>query len=97
MIRHVVLLKWKENTSQEAIRAVTEAFTSLPGLIPEIRSYQFGPDLGIYAGNADYVLVADFENQQDFETYSVHEHHIALMKTVSLPIMASFSSAQFEI
>lgn len=97
MIRHVVLLKWKENTPQQAIQAVTEAFSKLPGLIPEIRSYQFGPDLGLYPGNADYLLVADFDTQQHFQIYANNQDHIELMKTVSMPIMESFQSAQFEI
>lgn len=95
MIRHVVLLHWKPNTSAEAIAAVTDAFTTLSTLIPDIRSYQFGPDLAIYDSNADYVVVADFDNEADFKAYVVHPEHTALMKEVSVPIMASFSSAQF--
>ena len=97
MIRHIVLLTWKENTPQQAVDAVTEAFSQLPALIPEIRQYQFGPDLGMYPDNADYLLVADFDNQQDFQAYAVNEDHIELMKAVSMPIMESFHSAQFEI
>ena len=97
MIRHIVLMKWKEGTPDQAIQAVSDAFARLPGLIPEIRAYQFGPDLGIYPGNADYLLVADFDNQQDFKTYASNQDHIALMKSVSMPIMESFQSAQFEI
>lgn len=97
MIRHVVLIKWKEDTPDQAVQAVSDAFSRLPGLIREIRAYQFGPDLGLYPGNADYLLVADFDNQQDFESYASNQDHIELMKTVSMPIMASFQSAQFEI
>ena len=97
MIRHIVLMKWKENTPDQAVQAVSDAFARLPQLIPEIRSYQFGPDLGIYPGNADYLLVADFDNQEDFKIYASNQDHIALMKSVSMPIMESFQSAQFEI
>lgn len=97
MIRHIVLMKWKENTPDQAVQAVSDAFARLPQLIPEIRAYQFGPDLGIYPGNADYLLVADFDNQQDFKTYAKNPGHIELMKSVSMPIMASFNSAQFEV
>jgi Stress responsive A/B Barrel Domain len=97
MIRHIVLLNWKENTERSAIDKVTEAFASLPSRIPEIRSYQFGPDLEIYEGNADYVLVADFDNEEDFKTYVVHPDHGRLMKEVSLPITQSYQSAQFSL
>ena len=97
MIRHVVLLHWKPNTPVEAIEAVTNAFTTLSTLIPQIRSYQFGPDLAIYDSNADYVVIADFDNEADFKAYVVNPDHGALMKEVSVPIMASFSSAQFQL
>jgi hypothetical protein len=97
MIRHVVLMKWKENTPGHAVQAVSDAFARLPQLIPEIRAYQFGPDLGIYPGNADYLLVADFDNLPDFKIYANNPDHIELMKSVSMPIMESFNSAQFEI
>ncbi len=97
MIRHIVLMKWKENTPDQAVRAVSDAFARLPPLIPEIRAYKFGPDLGIYPGNADYLLVADFDNQEDFKSYANNQDHIELMKSVSMPIMESFNSAQFEI
>ncbi len=96
MIKHVVLLNWKAGTSEEQIRAVTEAFATLPALIPEIRSYQFGPDCGLNDDNADYVLVAEFANKEDFQHYAIHPEHFAVMKAVSLPILESFKTAQFE-
>lgn len=97
MIRHVVMLHWQPGTSAAAVAAVTEAFAKLPALIPEIKSYQFGPDLGLFEGNADYVLVAEFDNEQDFKDYSSHPDHIELMKAVTMPIMASFSAVQFNV
>ncbi len=97
MIRHVVLLHWKQSASPEAVQAVTDAFAKLPALIPEIRSYQFGSDLGIYDSNADYVVVADFDNEKDFKTYVTHADHGKLMMEVSMPIMESFNSAQFQL
>ena len=97
MIRHVVLLNWKENTSAEAIQAVTDTLAKLPGLIAEIQSYQFGPDMAIYEGNADYVVVAEFASEEDFKAYVVHPDHNGMMKEVAMPIMESFSSAQFQL
>ena len=70
---------------------------TLPGKIPEIRSYQFGPDLRVNKRNAHYVLVADFESRAAFETYVDHPAHVDLMKNLTGPILASFSSAQFEL
>jgi hypothetical protein len=33
-----------------------------PGLIPEIRSFECGPDLGVNAGNWDFAVVAAFDS-----------------------------------
>lgn len=97
MIRHLVLLHWNENASEAEIAAVSAAFAKLPALIAEIKNYQFGPDLAFYKSNADYVVVADFENEADFKTYVKHPDHTGLMAQVTAPIMASFSSAQFQL
>lgn len=97
MIRHVVLLNWNENTDETSILKVTEGFSVLAETIPEIKSYTFGADAGIYKGNADYGLVADFETEVDFTTYVTHPKHQAFMKNVTGPLIASFQSIQFVI
>ena len=97
MIRHVVLLKWNEKCTDEAVQAVTEGLAALPGKIPEIRSYQFGPDLRTNERNADYVLVGDFESEADFKTYVEHPAHVDFMRNLTGPILDSFSAAQFEL
>ena len=97
MIRHVVLLSWNEEGTIAAVANVTEGLSKLPAQIPEIKSYCFGPDLELFKGNANYVLVADFESEEDFKSYVEHPAHQDFMKKVTGPIMASFHSAQFEV
>ena len=97
MIRHVVLLSWNEKCTDAAVQAVTDGLAALPGQIPEIRSYQFGPDLKLNRRNADYVLVGDFESEEDYETYVSHPAHVDLMKNLTGPILDSFNAAQFEL
>jgi len=97
MIRHVVLLTWNENCTEAAVEAVTRGLAALPKQIPEIRSYRFGRDLGLGRKNADYVLVADFDSLEDFESYVPHPAHVDLLKNLTGPILDSFVSAQFEI
>ena len=96
MIKHVVLLKWKPEVTPSQVEAVSAAFDALRQEIPEIVSYTFGPDAGIYRGNADYALVAEFRNEADLQAYVNHPRHQALMAEVTGPIMASFQSIQFK-
>ena len=97
MVRHVVLLSWNEKFDDEAVEAVTRGFADLPAQIPEIRAYTFGPDLQTDRRNSDYVLVADFDNEEDFQTYSNHPAHIDFMKRLTIPILSSFKTAQFAL
>ncbi len=97
MIRHVVLLTWKEGVSDEQIAKVNEAFTALPEKVPGIVNNSFGPDLSIFPGNADYVLILDVENEDDLQAYVAHPAHTELMESVTGPLMASWATAQLSI
>ena len=97
MIRHVVLLNWKQDTPDTAIAKVTAGLAELMPQIDEIRHCSFGPDLGLYGNNADYALVTDFETAEDFYSYVDDPAHRNLLKHVTGPILASWSSAQFDL
>mgnify|MGYP001954319768 CR=1 FL=1 len=97
MIQHVVLLRWNKLADADAIAAVSAAFAALPAQIPQIKSYHFGPDKGIYPNNADYALIATFDNAASLRAYVSHPAHLALLRDVSGPIVESFSSAQFTL
>ncbi len=97
MIKHIVLLSWKEGTSEEAVAAVTAGFARLRDELDEIKHYEFGPDAGIYRGNADYALIGEFDNEEDLKAYVMHPRHQALLAEVTGPILASFQSVQFEV
>ena len=95
MIKHVVLLNWKEGVTQEEISQVTSGFLVLMNEIKEIHTYQFGPDAGIYKGNANYVLVAEFKSEADLKTYVKHPEHQKFLAEVAGPMLEHFQSGQF--
>ena len=97
MIKHVVLLTWKNNVTQKQIDAVTAEFRVLGDEIEEVVSYEFGQDAGIYKGNANYALVAEFRSESDLKAYVVHPRHQELLSRVTGPILKSFLSAQFNV
>lgn len=97
MIKHVVLLTWKEGVSQEQIDTVTAEFRALGDEIEEVVGYEFGQDAQIYKGNADYALVAEFRNKSDLKAYVVHPRHQELLAKVTGPILKSFLSVQFNV
>ena len=95
MIKHIVLLHWKEGVSDAQIAQVSAGFDALRTRIPEIISYSFGQDASIFRGNADYALVATFHTEADLKAYVAHPDHQRFMQDVTGPIMESFQSIQF--
>lgn len=95
MIRHVVLLTWSEDATDKQKAALAAELAELPGRIPEIRSYKFGPDAGINPGNHDFGIVADFDNEDDYLVYRDHPAHRELILGFITPILESRAAVQF--
>lgn len=97
MIRHVSLLTWRDDATSEQIEAVATALRTLPGLIPELRDYRVGADLGVDAGNAHFVVIGDFDDADAYAIYRDHPEHVAVARAHILPILAGRSAAQYPI
>ena len=97
MIRHVVLFTWKDGTNEEQMLAVVEALKQLPAAIPQLRDYQFGPDLGISDDTADFAVVADCASVDDWRAYIDHPEHQRVVREVVAPIRESRIALQYEI
>ena len=97
MIRHVVMFRWKEDIGAGDIDTVVAGLRTMPDLIPEIREYRFGPDLGINETNWDFVVVADFATTEDYTTYREDPRHRALIAEQIAPRLAERASVQYDI
>lgn len=97
MIRHVSLLTWVDDVTPEQVDAVTAALRALPARIPELRDYRVGPSVGIDAGNASFVVVADFDDAAGYATYRDHPDHQAAAREHILPILAGRTAAQYSL
>ncbi|MEY4338956.1 MAG: hypothetical protein RLZ14_806, partial [Actinomycetota bacterium] len=58
MIRHVVMLKWKPETTAAEVAALRLALAELPALVPSIVDYSYGSDLGSAPTNFDFAVSA---------------------------------------
>lgn len=79
LLRHVVLLKFKESSTEEDISKVEEAFSSLQDKIPEIKDYEWGTNNspeGLDKGFTHCFLLT-FESEEDRSTYLPHPAHKA--------------------
>jgi hypothetical protein len=97
MFRHVVMFSWKDGATDEQRRTVAAQLATLPGKIAELRDYHFGPDAGVNTGNADFVVVADFADVDDYLVYRDHPAHRAVIAACITPIVASRTAVQYEL
>lgn len=79
LLRHVVLFKFKEGTSQADIDKVQKAFSALPSKIPQIAGYEWGlnnsPE-GLNKGLTHCFLLT-FKSEEDRAIYLPHPDHKA--------------------
>jgi hypothetical protein len=97
MLRHVVLLAWKPEASEEQKQRVADELSKLPSLIPAIRSYQIGADAGISEGTYDFGIVADFGNADDYRVYRDDPRHRAVIDQHITPILDRRAAVQYEL
>ncbi|MCK5821672.1 MAG: Dabb family protein [Bacteroidales bacterium] len=79
MIRHIVLFKIKEFSSNEekkqALDEVLINFRSLVGEIPQIREYKVKPDIVHGTASFDVIIDSSFDNLDDLKDYQMHPAH----------------------
>ena len=95
MLRHVVLLKWKPETTAEQIAAATAALRELPSIIEPLRKYTVGSDLELGEGRWNFGIVADFDDAAGWLVYDQHPDHNAARADLLAPIVAERASIQF--
>lgn len=97
MFRHIVLLRWAPDTSDDQVAVITTSLRGLPAAVPEIVSYRCGSDLGLGEGNADFGVVADFADREGWIVYRDHPAHQAIITEHISPHLAERTAIQYEI
>ncbi len=97
MITHVVTFRWKPETTAEDVAKIAAGLGTLPGLVPSIKDYRFGSDLGLgSAANMDFAIVATFDSLDHYRAYDVHPEHDSVRAEIIRPWIAERAAVQFE-
>jgi Stress responsive A/B Barrel Domain len=97
VIRHVALLTFVDGATEEQVRAIEDALSTLPARLPQLRAYAIGRDLGINAGNASFAVVAEFANIDDYVAYRDDAEHRRIIAELISPILAARTGAQYDV
>tara|TARA_R110002012_G_scaffold62168_4_gene163366 strand:- start:33500 stop:33928 length:429 start_codon:yes stop_codon:yes gene_type:complete len=78
-LRHVVLFKFKDTSSEEEVQQVEEAFNALPSKISEIKGYEWGTNNSPENLNKGltHCYFLTFASEEDRDNYLTHPDHVA--------------------
>lgn len=77
VLRHVVLLRFKEGTTGQQIKAIENAFCALPGEIDAIYDFEWGTDVSVENRSQGFThcFVVTFHSDEDRAKYLPHPAH----------------------
>lgn len=96
MLCHAVTYRFRDSVDEGQVAALVARLEQLPGLIDVIRSYRFGPDLGLTAGGGDFAIVAEFDDADAWRTYRDHPRHQEVVELIGKLVEAR-TPVQFEL
>jgi len=96
MIRHVATFRWTPEATREQKQQVAAELARLPALVPSLRAYHVGADLGLNPGNFDFAVAADFDDADGYLAYRDHPEHRAIVAEFIRPITGERAAVQYE-
>ena len=97
MIRHVVMFRFHDHVTADDVAEFGAGLSAMVPNVPGIVAYQHGPDVGVNAGNHDYVVTADFATIDDYTIYRDHPAHRAVIERFTGPLVAGRAAVQFDL
>lgn len=95
MLKHVVLFKFKAETTEADIDKLATGLGGLPEIIAEIREFVFGRDVVRSERSYDFGLVSSFEDRAALNAYAIHPDHQLVVAHVK-EICSSVVALDFE-
>lgn len=97
MIRHVVLFRLQDSATDRQAEAVVAALATLPDLVPEIRAFAVGRDLGLAEGNLSIAVTVDLDDAEAWRRYQAHPEHQRVVAEHVRPLLAARAAVQFAV
>ena len=90
------MFRWTPEATQEQKQRVAAELSRLPALLPVLRAYHMGADLGVNEGNFEWAAVADVDDLEGYLTYRDNPEHQAIIAEFIRPIIAERAAVQYE-
>lgn len=96
MVEHIVLFRWTEQASREAIDTAMAEVRKLKGKIPEIVDLSCGANFSDRAKGYTHGLVVRFRDRAALETYIRHADHQHVVQNFINPIRSDVLAVDYE-
>jgi hypothetical protein len=93
---HVVLFRWKPDTSPEQVAPVKPALDALAGTLSGVVTYRCGDSLGLSETSYDFGVIGIFEDRAAWDAYMANSEHDRIRSELILPLVAERAGIQFE-
>ena len=97
MIVHIVLFKWTEEATPEAIAGALEGLGQLKAKIPGIIDLSCGTNFSERSQGFQHGLVVKFTDKTALEAYTPHPDHQAVVHNLIKPILAEILAVDYEV
>jgi heme-degrading monooxygenase HmoA len=97
VIRSIVLLKFKPDTTEEQIAAMMAGAEAMLQQQRGRRGHTLSRDLGLKDGRMSLAAIIDFEDEAAFRAYDTNEGHERLRREVLAPIVEHRASCQIRV
>ena len=88
--------RWTEQATAEQKAQVRAELSRLPALVPSLRSFELGTDIGVNEGNGDFAVCASFDDLEGYLAYRDDPDHQQIIRDLIRPITAQRLAVQFE-
>jgi hypothetical protein len=95
MIRHSVILKLKETISDESKKAFFDAVNKLKE-IPDVKTFEVLNQISP-KNKFEYGISMEFENQEQYDTYSNHSAHLDFIQNFWIPNVEDFLEIDYTL
>jgi quinol monooxygenase YgiN len=95
MITHVVLFKFKPETTAAEIQQLAESLGELPQIIDEIHEFRFGVDVIRSERSYDLGLISSFDDLAALQRYQLHPEHQKVLAQVKA-IVSNVVAVDFD-
>ena len=96
MVEHIVLFRWSEDASQEAIDSVVAELRGLKSKIAGVVDLSCGVNFSDRAKGYTHGLVVRFMDRAALEAYGPHPEHQRVVQNFINPIRADILALDYE-